>query len=241
MKVALTPAFVLHNRPYRESSLLIDLFSRDHGRVSLVARGAKRKNSPRFGLLQPYQYLMVAWSGKSDLMTLTDVEQGKRPYSLVKRRLISGFYLNELLTRLLHQGDPHADLFDVYDLTLAELGSTDSNESLAIRLFEKKILEEIGYGLTLDVDVDTGRVLSPGFNYYYRADKGASYQRPENTDYIEVSGDMLIALKNEQFEDENLLRECKIFMRYLLQKHIGNKPLASRELYRSYMHNYLST
>lgn len=235
MKVALTPAFVLHNRPYRESSLLVDLFSRDHGRVGLVARGAKRKNNPRFGLLQPYQQLMVAWSGKSDLMTLTDVELEKKPYNLAGRRLISGFYLNELLTRLLHQGDPHADLFNVYDQTLAELGCKDTNESLAIRLFEKKILEAIGYGLSLDVDVDTGEGIRPGINYYYRADKGAACHLPENTDYVEVSGDMLHALKYEQFEDENLLRECKIFMRYLLQKHIGNKPLASRELYKSYI------
>lgn len=237
MKTALTPSFVLHTRPYRETSLLIDLFSREHGRVSLVARGVRKKNSSRYSLLQPYQRLLVAWSGKSELMTLTDVELDMRPYNLTSRRVIAGFYLNELLARLLHQGDPHADLFDMYDRTLAELDCNESNEALAIRLFEKKILEAIGYGLTLDIDVGTGEVIQPGISYYYRADKGASRQRPEKTDYMEVSGDMLMALKQESFSNENLLRECKIFMRYLLQKHIGNKPLASRKLFASYIEN----
>ena len=241
MKTALTPAFVLHSRPYRETSLLIDLFSRNHGRIGLVARGVRKKNNPRHGLLQPYQRLMAAWSGKSDLMTLTDVEQDSRPYNLSSRRMISGFYLNELLIRLLHQGDPHVDLFDVYDRTLSELNCTDSNEYLAIRLFEKKILEAIGYGLTLDIDVESGAVIRPGVSYFYRADKGASRHCPGRGDYMEVSGDMLVALDHEVFEDENLLRECKIFMRYLLQKHIGNKPLASRKLLKSYIDNSRQT
>lgn len=237
MRVPLNPAFVLHHRPYRETSLLLDIFSREYGRISLVARGVRQKNSRRHELLQPYQPLMLAWSGKSELMTLTDVEQDRAPYNLSSRRIITGFYLNELIARLLHQGDPHADLFDVYDRTLAVLNRDDSNESLAIRLFEKKILEAIGYGLLLDADVDSGAEIEAGSNYYYRADRGASRRQDEHADCIEVTGDMLIALHNEHFGNENLLRECKIFMRYLLQKHIGNKPLASRKLYQSYIHN----
>ena len=115
MNVELTPCFVLHSRSYLESSLILDIFSREYGRLHLIAKGAKREKSVFSGLLQPYQRLLMAWRGKSELMTLVDVEADIEPYELPDAKTIAGFYLNELLVRLLHQHESHPELFDFYN------------------------------------------------------------------------------------------------------------------------------
>lgn len=234
MNVELTPCFVLHSRSYLESSLILDIFSREHGRLHLIAKGAKREKSPFSGLLQPYQRLLMAWRGKSELMTLVAVETDIEPYELSDRRVIAGFYLNELLVRLLHQHESHPELFDFYDKAILDL-SVVENIDAVLRAFEKGLLESLGYGLVLDHDVDDDRAIEADKKYYYLVDSGPMKVIPMTGNYIEITGNSLIALEKGSLENRAELEESKRLMRFILQSHLGTKPLASRALYRDYM------
>lgn len=234
MNVELTPCFVLHSRSYLESSLILDIFSREYGRLHLIAKGAKREKSAFSGLLQPYQRLLMAWRGKSDLMTLVDVEADIEPYELSDKRVIAGFYLNELLVRLLHQHESHPELFDFYDKAILDL-SVAENIDAVLRAFEKGLLESLGYGLVLDHDVDDDRAIEADKKYYYLIDSGPMKVIPMTGNYIEITGNSLIALEKGNLENRSELEESKRLMRFILQSHLGTKPLASRALYRDYM------
>jgi len=235
MKTGLHPAYILHYRPYRETSMLLDVFSRDHGRVDLVAKGAKQKRNSMSLLLQPYQRLLMSWSGTSELMTLNKVETDRPAHILERDRLISAFYINELVIRLLHQHEAHPELFDIYDATLDDLSARENDQQVVIRIFEKRLLQSLGYAVVLDHDVDTGAHIDDGKDYYYLAERGPTTNLPKDNDYVKISGTTLRSLAQENLEGRNVLDECKKLMRYVLQKHLGQKPLASRTLYASYI------
>lgn len=237
MKVELNHAFILHRRLYRETSLLLDVFSCNYGRVSLLAKGARQKKNIRAEILQPYQSLQLAWSGKGELMVLTLVEAEKPAYVLKDKKLMAGFYLNEIIIRMLPQHEAHPDLFRVYDKTLSQLAMGTSDEQVVIRIFEKRFLDSIGYGLVLDHDVTTGNKIKPDRYYYYQADRGPVIDMPDKSDCVRLSGSTLIAINEEKFESSQILQEAKYLMRFVLQKHLGNKPLASRKLYKMYLDN----
>ncbi len=237
MKVELTPCFILHSRPYLESSLILDIFSRKYGRLHLIAKGAKREKSKFSGLLQPYQRLLMAWQGRSELMTLTDVEMEIESCELSDVQVIAGFYINELLTRLLHQHESHPELFDLYDEMLLKLSISVSVDK-ALRLFEKGLLQSLGYGLVLDHVIDGGQVIEVDKVYYYQLDKGPLKDMPLTKNYIEISGKSLLALDREELEDKQNLEETKYLMRFILQRHLGDKPLVSRVLYKAYVNNF---
>ena len=236
MMVELTPCFILHSRPYLESSLILDIFSRDHGRLHLIAKGAKREKSGFAGLLQPYQRLLMAWHGKSELMTLTDVDTDNEPYVLPDVRLIAGFYVNELLTRLLHQHESHPELFNLYDKTISDLSGSE-NINAILRIFEKGLLQSLGYGLVLDHDVGDGQAIETHHKYYYLIDAGPIKDKPSIENHVEITGKSLMALDKECFENKSELEEAKRLMRFILKSHLGDKPLASRALYKAYMAN----
>jgi len=236
MMVELTPSFILHSRPYLETSLILDIFSRDHGRLHLIAKGAKREKSGFSGLLQPYQRLLMSWRGKSELMTLTDVDTDNEPYVLPDVRLIAGFYVNELLTRLLHQHESHAELFNLYDKTIFDLSDSENIDAI-LRIFEKGLLQSLGYGLILDHEVGDGQAIETAHKYYYLIDAGPVKDKPSTENYIEIAGKSLLALDKEYFENKSELEEAKRLMRFILQSHLGDKPLASRALYKAYMAN----
>lgn len=233
MNVELTPCFILHSRPYLESSLILDIFSREYGRLHLIAKGAKREKSAFSGFLQPYQRLLMAWRGKSELMTLVDVEADIEPYELSDVRTIAGFYVNELLVRLLHQHESHPELFDFYDKAILDLSVAESIDAV-LRIFEKGLLESLGYGLVLDHDVDDGQVVEADKKYYYLIDSGPMKQTPLTENYIEITGNCLLALEKGSLESRSELEESKRLMRFILQNHLGTKPLASRALYKAY-------
>jgi DNA repair protein RecO (recombination protein O) len=235
MKTGLHPAYILHYRPYRETSMLLDVFSRDYGRVGLVAKGAKQKRNGTSLLLQPYQRLLMSWSGKSELMTLNQVEMDRPAHIPEQDRLISAFYINELVIRLLHQHEAHPELFMVYDETLGDLAAKENDQQAVIRIFEKRLLQSLGYGLVLDRDVETGMPIDDSKDYYYLAERGPGTSVPADNDYVHVSGATLRALAQESLTGRNVLDESKKLMRYILQKHLGQKPLASRALYASYI------
>jgi DNA repair protein RecO (recombination protein O) len=234
MNVELTPCFILHSRSYLESSLIVDIFSREHGRCHLIAKGAKREKSPFSGLLQPYQRLLMAWRGKSELMTLVDVEADIEAYELADARTIAGFYINELLVRLLHQHEPHPELFDFYNKAIFDLSIAKPIDAV-LRVFEKGLLKSLGYGLVLDHDVDDGLAIEAGKKYYYVIDSGPMRETPSTGDYIEITGNSLLALDKGNLQNETELDESKRLMRFILQSHLGTKPLASRALYKAYV------
>ncbi len=236
MNVELTPCFILHSRSYLESSLILDIFSREYGRLHLIAKGAKREKSPFSGLMQPYQRLLMAWRGKSELMTLVDVEADIEPYVLSDAKIIAGFYVNELLVRLLHQHESHPELFDLYNKAILDLSVSESIDAV-LRFFEKGLLETLGYGLVLDHDIGNGQAIEADRKYYYLIDSGPTKDTPLTGNYIEITGNSLLALEKESLENKSELEETKRLMRFILQSHLGTKPLASRALYKAYMGN----
>jgi len=236
MKVELTPCFILHSRPYLESSLILDIFSREHGRLHLIAKGAKRQKSRHAGLLQQYQRLLMAWRGKGELKTLTDVEADLEAYELQNTRLIAGFYVNELLLRLLHQHESHSELFDLYGKAILDLSELENVDKI-LRIFEKGLLQSLGYGLVLDHDIHDEQAIEADKNYYYLIDGGPTKETPASGDYVEISGNSLLALARGSLENKQELEETKRLMRFILRRHLGSKPLSSRTLYKAYVGN----
>ncbi|MEX2354126.1 MAG: DNA repair protein RecO [Gammaproteobacteria bacterium] len=240
MKVSLHPCFILHYRPYRETSLLLDVFSLDHGRVNLVAKGVKRgrKDNPA-RLLQPARKLNISWYMRSDLGTMTAVESAGIDSPLTGRRLVSCFYMNELLVRMLHKHEPHPELFNSYEQSLARLAS-DAAEAQVLRIFEKHLLKSLGYGLVLDQEIGSGTAVLPDKRYFYQIDHGPMSEQPVNARNIDISGRTLRALHDENEWDEQISREAKRLFRIILGAHTGEKPLGSRELYKAYLRNDLT-
>ncbi|HSW69916.1 MAG TPA: DNA repair protein RecO [Gammaproteobacteria bacterium] len=236
MRISLQPAFILHHRPYRETSLLLDILTRDHGRISLIARGVRKNRSKLRPLLQPFSPLLLSWQGKTELMTLQTAESQGIPISLCGECLLSGFYLNELLMRLLQKQDPHPQLYTIYHHTLLELAQSTLQQK-HLRLFEKKLLNELGYGLQLDHSIPDRKPFLPDQLYQFHPEQGFGPcdQNPlQNTTF---SGKSLLALASEQLEDEESLLEIKRLMRIALGILLGPKPLQSRKLFRGVIEN----
>lgn len=225
----LQPAYVLHQRPYRNTSLLLEIFSRDQGRLGLVARGARK--GARAALLQPFMALNMSWTLRDDLGTLVDVERRARPAPAMQgEALICGFYLNELLMRLCHRHDPQTELFQAYEQGLAELSL--AGPEAALRRFELQLLNSLGYGLQLDADSDDGEPIEAGQVYCYRPESGPVRWRP-GADGVRVDGASLRALAAGEFGEAAVLADARRLLRACLRPLLGDRPLRSRELYVS--------
>jgi len=234
LRVALHPCFVLHQRPYRETSLILEILSREHGRLALVARGVKRGNYSRRSLMQPNRRLLLAWHQRGDMGTLTDIEADGLPFDLHGKKLLSAFYLNELLMRLLHRHEAHPELYDDFGLTLQQLQTVEDDQR-TLRLFEKRLLDTLGYGLILDHEVRSGGRIEADRVYYYQVESGPVSQMPDTPDYLEIGGSTLLALAAEALERETELQQAKRLMRFVLDRYLGGRALASRELYQAYL------
>jgi DNA repair protein RecO (recombination protein O) len=169
-RIKLEPGYILHHYPYRDTSLLLEVFTKDHGRLGMVARGARGPANRQRPSLQSFRPLLVSWSSRGELGTLTGCESNGPMIALEGTALFSGFYLNELLMRLLLRQDPHAGLFHCYEQTLKGLSVEGGQRSL--RLFEKKLLEELGYGLQLERDVQEHQPLAADGAYEFRLEHG---------------------------------------------------------------------
>ncbi len=228
---SLEEAFVLHARPYRDTSLLLEVFSREQGRVGLVARGARSGRKRLAEQLQPFAPLLLSWRGQGELATLTGAEPAGPALLPATGGLFSGFYLNEMLIRLLHRGDPHPRLFDVYRQTLALLGQ-GTDEEAVLRRFERLLLQEIGYGLQLEREAGSGAPVAPGRLYDYLPEQGPVPAGEGASRGVRVHGRTLLALARDGELDAEGRREAKRLMRAALAVHLGDRPLQSRELYR---------
>ena len=230
-RISLQSAYVLHTRPYRDTSLLVEIFSHDFGRVGLVARGVRTSKSRHANMLQPFTPLLLSWSGQGELPTLSAAEIGGVVSQLKGEFLLSGFYLNELLMRLLQRGDAHPELFETYITSLAQLAEQAEQEPI-LRQFEHRLLQEIGYGLILDHDVINGERIKPEARYCYSPERGPIPSSGEDEDGIMVQGRTLLAIEQDDYSQAQVRLEAKRLMRALLAVHLGDRPLKSRELFQ---------
>lgn len=223
------PAFVLHSYPYRETSLVLEVFSREHGRVALVARGARRPRSVLRGLLMGFQPLALSWFGKHELRTLHRAEwQGGQP-QLQGKALLCGFYLNELLLNLMVRDDPHERLFDYYRLALQRLAGEEDHAAI-LRCFEKYMLQELGYALSLEHEAGGGRPIDAIAQYRYVVEHGAVPLQHALPGGLVVRGKTLLDMAADDYRDPLSAQQSKLLMRALLNHHLGGKVLHTREL-----------
>jgi len=226
------PAFVLHNYPFRETSLVLEVFTRGCGRIALVARGARRPRSALRGVLLAFQPLLLSWAGKSELRTLHKAEwQGGLP-QLKGIGLLCGFYVNELLLRLLPRDDPHEALYSSYELALRALAA-GAGHSAVLRSFEKNLLKELGYALQLTRDADGGNAIEPEKRYDYVLERGpvaASGVAAENK--LELSGRTLLDMERDDYSGSVTEQESKALMRMLINHCLGDQVLHTRQLLR---------
>ena len=222
------PAFVLHSYPYKETSLIVDVFTRDYGRIGLVAKGAKRPHSKLRAVLQTFQPLQAAWSGKSELRTMIDAEWVGGMLPLEKTALLCGFYLNELLVKLLARDDPHPVLFDHYVATLNQLAHGEP-APIVLRKFERALLKETGVAADLTRCTSTRAAVDPAVDYVVDPERGPRLVRAADT-WPAVSGKTLLDMENGDYADPATQAQSKQLMRFLLAHQLGGAPLNTRQI-----------
>ena len=228
-RVSLEPAWILHHYPYRDSSLLLEVFSHEYGRIGLIARGARSAKGRWQNQLQMLRPLLLSWSMRGELGTLTGVDSRGGMDVFPGRQVLCACYLNELLMRLLTRHDPHPELFGAYEDALLMLGSA---EEPALRLFEKRLLQALGYGLLLDYEYESGDAVQAGSLYEYRLEKGPVRCGQAAGNGVFLQGASLLALHSEDLQDAQACREVKQLMRAALALYLGERPLRTREVLR---------
>jgi len=237
VKVEFSPAFILHQRPYRETSLLVDVFSQQFGRQSLIAKGIRKTKRSQQGIMQLYQPLLLSWSGYGDLHTLTAVEAASARYVLKNNASLCGLYINELLIRFLAVAQPESEIYHAYELALDGL-QQQADDEVVLRLFEKRLLLQLGYGLVLDKESETGLPIEATARYLYQANKGLK-QCLKADNRATISGRSLQHLIDETGFDQTSLQEIKQLMRSVLNYYLDGRPLQSRQLFAE-MQKYAS-
>ena len=228
-RVSLEPAWILHQYPYRDSSLLLEVFSREYGRIGLVARGARSARSRCRNQLQILRPLLLSWSLRGELGTLTGVESRGAVGIFPGRQVLCACYLNELLLRLLTRHDPHPEIFDAYEQAVMLLGV---NEEQALRVFEKRLLASLGYGLLLQHEFDSGTPVREDRLYEYHLERGPVRCQQASHDGIFLHGFSLLALHRDELQEPSVCREVKRLMRAALALYLGARPLRTREVLR---------
>ncbi len=230
MTVELQPAYILHTRPYRDTSMLVDFFTPAFGRVTAVARGVRSRKAPKRNLLNPFTRLLVSFQGKTDLKLLTHFEAEGAHFTLSAKHLFSGFYLNELLVRLLPELDAHPDIYELYEYSLQSLHAQYDLEPV-LRHFEFRLLNELGYGIHFEVDAKTGQELVG--DCYYCLDSALGFYVAEADVPVnyQFSGQHLLAIAAQDFSQTDVKQTAKRISRILLKPLLGAKPLMSRELF----------
>ena len=246
-------AYVLHSYPYRETSLILQVWTEKHGRIGLVAKGAKRPKSPARSVLVPFQPLVVSWFGRGELRTLKSSEASAPATPLGGQSLMSAFYLNELLLKLTHRDDPHERLFVAYDAAITELreiskkGATyhfsvseaepQRNIEPVLRRFELQMLQELGYAVELAREAGTRAPIAAEREYWYVVERGpvpaGEGETPPNT--VRLRGLTLIDLERGRFEDAATVAQSKQLMRLLINHSLDGQELATRTLMRDMM------
>jgi len=262
-RIELQPAYILHQRAYSDTSAIVDLITPEYGRISVLAKGAKRPKSRFQGLLRAFQPMLVSCAGRGELMTLTQVEIPGKHLQIPSSCLSSGFYVNELIVRLLQKFEPQIELFNDYDKSIRRLCDLPDEHvkrqwvlHAILRIFEIKLLRSLGYETEFNQEADSENVIQPDAEYRYHIEYGPvklNRQKEQKTTHVDgsgvssenivqeqgliVSGKTLLIMSSpeELFEtqDPTIFREAKRLMRIILANRLGNKPLHSRELFLS--------
>ncbi len=230
MRVELAPALILHRRAWRDTSFLIEAFSREHGRVGLVAKGARRAKARWRGLLEPLADLRLSWSGRGELFTLTGVEVDRR-YDLHDTALWAGFYASELVLRLTAREDAHPRAYDSLRALLQALAD-GAPAAIALRFFERDLLDETGYGVPLTVDSETGSPIRADVHYAWHPERGLRQARAAG-DEVEVAGAALIGLTEGRFTSRADVRDARRLLAAAIEAHLGGRPLKTLQTMRA--------
>lgn len=242
--------YVLHSYPYRETSLILQVWTEKHGRLGLVAKGARRPKSPSRAVLIPFQLLALDWFGRGELRTLKTAEPAVPATPLGGPSLLSAFYLNELLLKLTTRDDPHETLFEAYDAAIASLRALSRASTMTgvsepvpqaprdiepvLRRFELTLLKELGYAVELAREAGAHRPIEPALEYFYVVERGpvraSDGERPPNA--IRLTGQVLIDLERGQFESPDTAAQSKQLMRLLIHHSLNGQELATRSLVR---------
>ena len=236
-------AFVLHTYAYRETSLIVETFTRLHGRVVMVAKGAKRPHGTLRGVLNPFQGLAIVWFGKNEMKTLKSVEQEQILPQLSGAALLSAFYLNELLLKLVAREDPHEHLFNAYAATIASLAmlrtTTGSAREIApiLRQFEVTLLQELGYALQLQKEADSHVPIRADGEYFYLVERGPMSavqvaRQSDPTNSLQLRGKTLMDIACCDYRDPQTQAQAKQLMRMMINHLLGDKTLHTRQLIR---------
>ena len=238
MRVESEPGFILHTIPYRETSLLVDIFTLNYGRLRCVAKGFRKPNKKGIAkTLFPYTEHHFQWQGRGELKTLIQADPIQSPVFLAQESLFVGLYANELLYKLLHQNDPHQPLYHFYRQFMSHL-SVSGLDQTELRRFEMLLLEELGYGLVLDAEAETGQAVSPEYLYYYIPDQGLKLLQDQTADSTQaLVGADIMALRKGEFEQPSVIRTAKQLTRQVIDFYLDGKELNSRELYRQQLLN----
>lgn len=236
MRVDAEAGFLLHATPYRETSLLVDLFSKNHGRIRCVAKGFRKPNKRGISrAIFPYTEHQFSWQGRGELKTLVRADCNQAPAFLQQECLFTGLYVNELLFRLLHEHDPHEYLYQRYSEFILQLASVGLSEPM-LRQLEMTLLDELGYGLVLDSEGLTGAPILADKLYQYIPEQGLlevvnQRRQPHGT----YSGADIMALMLGDFSQRSVLLTAKQLLRGVIDFYLGGRQLHSRELYRQHL------
>ncbi len=224
-RVELEPAFILHTRPYRETSMLVYALTKQHGIMHLISRGAKKKGN---NVLQPFVKMYLSWSGRGELVTLSKAELEYSRYTRSFRAHVQCFYLHELILRLMPKMSPAPELFHMYEYTLDAMIKYPLREEV-LRAFELQLLNIIGHPLQLKFDYQDDQKITPEQHYCYEPDVGPSKCPAGRKQWNVISGELIHALDKNDVSKE-LLPQAKVFLRGLLQHYLRGKPLMTRQL-----------
>ena len=234
-RIQLQPAYVLFSRPFQNTSLILDFFTIDYGRIRAIARGARRQSSKYRSLLQPFHPLLIGCSGRGEVKTLGHVESSVAAITLKGGRLFSAIYLNEIICRLLHNYVEHKSLYKKYQETLIALQGP-GNLEVTLRTFELTLLSELGYAINFNEVHLTNKPILKGELYKFSPYIGfelASHRDSEENAQNIFEGEVLIAIRELKMEEDKVSKSAKRLLRIALSSLLGDKPLNSRNLFGS--------
>ena len=227
------PAYLIHQRPFSESSQIINLFSRHFGRVDVIAKGSKRPKSKFKSLLQPFMPILVSWSGRSQLKTLRGIDLNiKQKTTLPNKQLMSAFYLNELILSFLITNDPYPELFDYYALTIDKLSDVDSNESV-LRTFEINLLSQIGYAINFQTEAMSSNYIDAEQVYRFVVEEGFIRSNTTTTHHSLIKGSIIKAIERGDYSTSQVLKAAKRITRKSIKYHLSGKELNTKKVFKS--------
>ena len=226
-RVQQQPGYILHHRPFRDTSQILDIVTRDHGKIAVVARGSRGSKSRLAGVLRPFLPLRVSWVGKSDMGTLTGAETAGPPAGMVGDAIFSAYYVNELLLHFLHRYDPQPEIFALYEEVIKALLITD-NIAAALRSFELEFLSLLGYAVNLDHEFGSRNLLKIDQDYEYRMEQGPVLVERDGP--LVFKGAVFKEIAEQRFEKPDILRAANRLLREIIGFHLGGKELKSRKV-----------